>query len=50
MANTVAPSLACNLNFIVTNKNSKSLFLMPSCPKKLFDVIMKLKIKKAKRT
>ena len=32
MANSISPGLAYNLNFSATNKNSNSLFLMPSCP------------------
>ena len=50
MANAISPDSACKLNFSATNKNSNSLFLTPSCPQEVFNVIKKLKTKKARRT
>ena len=47
-ADVVTPGSACNLNFSATNKNSYSLFLTPSCPQKVFNVIKKLKTEKLK--
>ena len=50
MADAISPGSACNLNFSATNKNSNSLFHTPSCPQEVFNVIKKLKTKKARRT
>ena len=50
MADAISPGSACNFNFSATNKNSNSLFLTPSCPQEVFNVIKKLKTKKARRT
>ena len=46
MADAISPGSACKLNFSATNKNSNSLFLTPSCPQEVFNVIKKLKTKK----
>ena len=50
MADAISPGSTCNFNFSATNKNSNSLFLMPSCPQEVFNVTKKLKTKKARRT
>ena len=50
MADAISSGLARNFNFSATNKNSNSLFLTPSCPQEVFNVIKKLKIKTARRT
>ena len=50
MANAISPGSAWNFNFSATSKNSNSLFLTPSCPQEVFNVIKKLKTKKARRT
>ena len=50
MADAISLVSACNFNFSATNKNGNSLFLTPSCPQDVFDVIKKLKTKKARRT
>ena len=50
MADAISPGSACNFNFSSTNKNSNSLFHTPSCPQEVFNVIKKLKTKKARRT
>ena len=50
MADAISPGSACNFNFSATNKNSNLLFLTPSCPQEFFNVIKKLKTKKARRT
>ena len=50
MADAISPGSACNLNFSATNKNSNSLFLTPSCPQEVFNVIKKLKTKRARKT
>ena len=50
MADAISPGSACNFNFSATNKNSNSLFLTPSCPQEVFNVIKKLKTKKARRS
>ena len=42
MADSISSSSACNLNFSATNKNSNLLFLTPSCPQEVFNVIKKL--------
>ena len=47
MADATSPGSACNFNLSATNKNRNSLFLTPSCPQKVFNVIKKLKTKKA---
>ena len=49
MANALTSGSACNLNFTATNKNSNSLFLMPSYPQEVITIIKKLKTKKAER-
>ena len=46
MADAVSPGSACNFNFSATNKNSNSLFLTPSWPQEVFNVIKKLETKK----
>ena len=48
MADAISPGSACNFNFSATNKNSNSLFLTRSCPQEVFNVIKKLKTKKAR--
>ena len=50
IADAILPSSACNFNISATNKNSNSLFLTPSCSQEVFNVIKKLKTKKARRT
>ena len=50
MADAILPGSACNFNFSATNKNCNLLFLTPSCPQEIFNVIKKLKTKKARRT
>ena len=50
MADAVVPSLASDFNLTAANKNNNSLFVTPSCPQEVFNVIKKLKTKKAKRT
>ena len=50
MTDVIPPGSACNYNFSATNKNSNSLFLTPSCPQEVFNVIKKLKTKKARKT
>ena len=50
MADAISPGSACNFDFSATNKNSNSLFLTPSCPQEVFNLIRKLKTKKARRT
>ena len=50
MADAISPGSAWNFNFSATNKNSNSLFLTPSCPQEVLNVIKKLKTKKARRT
>ena len=50
MADAISPGSACYFNFSATNKNSNSLFLTPSCPREIFNVVKKLKTKKARRT
>ena len=50
MADVISPGSACSFIFSATNKNSNSLFLTPSCPQEVFNVIKKLKTKKARRT
>ena len=50
MADAISPGSACNFNFSATNKNNNSLFLTPSCSQEVFNVIKKLKTKKARRT
>ena len=50
IADAISPGSACNLNFSATNKNNNSLFLTSSCPQEVFNVIKKLKTKKARRT
>ena len=50
MTDAITPGSACNFNFSATNKNSNSLFLTPSCPQEVFNIIKKLKTKKARRT
>ena len=49
MADAILPGSACNFNFSAANKNSNSLFLTSSCPPEVFNVIKKLKTKKARR-
>ena len=46
IADAISPGSACNFNFSATNKNSNSLFLTPSWPQEVFNVIKKLKTKK----
>ena len=48
MADAISPGSACNFNFSATNKNSNLLFLTPSCPQEVFNVIDKLKSKKSR--
>ena len=45
MADAISTGSACNFNFSSTNKNrnSNSLFLAPSCPQEVFNVIKKQK-------
>ena len=50
MAGAISSGSACNLNFSATNKNSNFLFLTPSCPQEVFNIIKKIKTKKARRT
>ena len=50
MADAISPGSACNFNFSAINKNNNSLFLTPSCSQEVFNVIKKLKTKKAGRT
>ena len=50
MADALSSGSACNFNFSTTNKNSNSLFLTPSCPQEVFNIIKKLKNKKSRRT
>ena len=47
MADAISPGSACKFNFSATNKKSNSLFLIPSCPQEVFNVIKKLKTKKS---
>ena len=46
MVNVNTPTLACNLNFTATNKNSNLLFLTPSCSSEVFNVMKKPNTKK----
>ena len=50
MADAISPGSAYNFNFSAIKKNSNSLFLTPSCPQEVFNVVKKLKTKKARRT
>ena len=48
MASSISSGSACNFSFSATNKNSNSLFSTLSCPQEVFNVIKKLKTKKAR--
>ena len=49
MADAISPGSTCNFNFSATNKNNNSLFLTPSCSQEVFNMVKKLKTKKARR-